>query len=139
MAEKIRLGDALTDRIRSEMAIPADFWALGRIGARHLLYGSIVNVVPSKQCERWIDKILDVPCKDEENLLFTLEQLARKTEHRELNLEPVIIEKILKKFEQSAHINRLKELLLKECRLTEREQEMMFGERLPAGLLLESL
>lgn len=138
-AAKIRLGDALVDRMRSETAIAADYWALGRIGARHLLYGSIVNVIPTRVCEGWIDKILDIPCKDEENLIFTMEQLARKTEHRELNLTSGILEKILKKFEGSVHAKRLEELLLKECRLTQSEQEMMFGERLPAGLLLEVL
>ncbi|HEV8052694.1 MAG TPA: hypothetical protein VGP47_09375, partial [Parachlamydiaceae bacterium] len=96
-----------------------------------------VHVVARDIVEGWIDKILDVPCKEEGNLVFLLEQLARKTEHRELNVSQPVIEKILSRFEGSMYEERLQELLLKESRLTKSEQDYIFGEQLPAGLLLE--
>ncbi len=55
---KIKVGDALVERIVTGHPISADFWALGRIGARHLLYGSKVNVVPKDVCSRWIEALL---------------------------------------------------------------------------------
>lgn len=137
MSTKVKVGHALTMRIRSGNAASVDYWSLGRIGARHLLYGSLVNVVPKEVCEEWIEQILDVPCKEEGRLVFLLEQLARKTEHRELNLSTKLIDKILAKFEGTVHSQRLKDLLLHESRLTQREQEDIFGEQLPAGLILE--
>ena len=136
---KVRMGNALAERLRSGEGTAVDYWALGRIGARYLFYGSIVNVVPPAICEQWVDKILDIPCKDEEYLVFLLEQLARKTEHRELNLAAGIIKRVLKKFEGSTYFQRLQDLLIKENRLTQTEQDFAFGERLPAGLLLETI
>lgn len=134
---KVKIGNALIARIQSGEGAASDFWSLGRLGARHLVYGSIVNVVPRKICEEWVEKILKVPFKDEATKVFLLEQLARKTEHRELNLELSCVERILKEFEDSSHSQRLQDLLLKEGRLTQSEQDLVFGERLPAGLLLE--
>ncbi len=136
-ATKVRLGNALVQRIQSGKGTPVDYWSLGRVGARHLIYGSLVHVVARDIVEGWIDKILDVPCKEEGNLVFLLEQLARKTEHRELNVSQPVIEKILSRFEGSMYEERLQELLLKESRLTKSEQDYIFGEQLPAGLLLE--
>lgn len=130
---KVKIGHALVQRIRSGNSASVDYWSLGRIGARHLLYGSIVNVVPKEICEEWIEQILDVPCKEEQWLVFLLEQLARKTEHRELNVSTKLVDKILAKFDDQ----RLKDLLLNESRLTEKERDDIFGEHIPAGLILE--
>jgi len=66
-------------------------------------------------------------------MLFLLRQLARKTDHRELNLSESIIQKILVAY---AHTD-LKEWLLEEKELTQSEQEQVFGDQLPAGLVLE--
>lgn len=134
---KLRLGNALVQRIQSGNGSSVDYWSLGRIGARHLVYGSLVNVVSRDVVEEWIDKILDVPCKEEKHLVFLLEQLARKTEHREINVSQPVVEKILARFEGTQYYERLQDLLLKESRLTQSEQDYIFGEQLPAGLLLE--
>ncbi len=50
---KISLGDALVDRIVNQSPGIYDYWALGRIGARHLIYGSVGQVVPKEVCNRW--------------------------------------------------------------------------------------
>jgi hypothetical protein len=134
---KIRLGNALAARISGGNASPVDYWALGRIGARHLVYGSLVNVIPFHTCEEWIEQILNIPVKDESNLIFTLEQLARKTEHKELNVSKKVVEKILTKFADTPHSQHLQDHLLNECRLTQTEKDQIFGEHLPAGLQLE--
>jgi len=136
---KIRLGNALIQRIQSDEGIPADYWALGRIGARHLLYGSIVNVIPHDICEHWIDKLLDkntLSGEDEKRHVFLIEQLARKTEHREINVSMRCVEKIVEKFKNSEQIARLEAVLRKENALTQTEQEYVFGDQLPAGLFL---
>lgn len=134
---KVRIGHALAMRIRAGHMTFVDYWSLGRIGARQLLYGTIANVIPKEICEDWIEQIIDVPCKEEDWLVFLLEQLARKTEHRELNISTKLVNRILKKFDETTHSPRLNDLLLNESRLSQKEQDDIFGEHLPAGLTLE--
>ena len=138
LSAKVKMGNRLIARVMSEEAIPADFWALGRIGARHLLYGSIANVVPSDICAGWIEQLLKAHPKYEGSLIFVIGQLARKTEHRELNLSENIVNKILSRFEQHSHFSHLQTLLLEEQKLTHKEMEQVFGDTLPSGLMLDS-
>ncbi len=132
---KIRLGDALVDRILYDTPASYDYWALGRIGARHLLYGSAGQVVPKETCAKWIEKLLQHQLKPEnqESMVFLLKQLARKTDHRELNLNDVVIQKILTAY-PNAH---LEQWIIEEHSLTQSEQEQVFGDQLPLGLMLE--
>lgn len=133
-ALKIKIGNALVGRISSKEGNTADFWALGRLGARHLVYGSIVNVLPKEVCQIWIDQLLSAKIFADEGLAFLFGLLARKTEHRELNVSGESVQKILNYFDQSPLRVRLEELLLKENRLTQSEQDKIFGDNLPAAL-----
>lgn len=132
---KIKLGEALIDRILHHSSASYDYWALGRIGARQLLYGSAGQVVPKDIVAKWIEKLLiqQLNPENQESLLFLLGQLARKTDHRELNLSEIIIQKILITYPAE----KLKAWLSEERHLTQSEQEQIFGDQLPAGLLLE--
>jgi molecular chaperone DnaK (HSP70) len=132
---KIRLGDALVDRILHHSPASYDYWALGRIGARHLLYGSAGQVVPKELCAKWIEQLLrhQPITENQDAMIFLFRQLARKTDHRELNLSDSIIQKILATYPK----NHLNQWLLEERTLTASEQEQVFGDQLPAGLLLE--
>lgn len=136
MAMKIRLGQALAARIQSGKGTAVEHWALGRIGARHMLYGSIVNVVPSEQCEKWIEQLMNISDKEKEHTAFLFEQLARKTEHWELNISEQQVEKIIEKYQNTIHGKRLQTSLLTEGPLNQQEQEAAFGENLPSGLML---
>lgn len=132
---KVRLCDALIDRILHHSPANYDYWALGRIGGRHLLYGSAGQVIPKEVVTRWVEQLLrhqPVP-ENQDSMIFLLKQLARKTDHRELNLSEAIIQKILSTYPQE----HLKEWLLENKELTQGEQEQAFGDQLPAGLLLE--
>ncbi len=131
---KLRLGNAIIARLKAGEGISADYWALGRLGARHLLYGSLVNVITRDQCQQWVEQLLAAALPTDEQLAFLLGQLARKTEHREVNLSRDCIDKILKRFVGSANVERLEQLLLQENFLTQSEQEQAFGDRLPSGL-----
>ncbi len=135
-ALKIKLGNALMERIRSGEGCSADYWTLGRLGARRLLYGSAVNVMPREACGKWVKELLTTPQVDEEQLPFLIGQLARKTDQRELNLSIDLIDQILERFAGSPHLERLQSLLQVENALTEAEQSQFFGDALPAGLTL---
>lgn len=130
---KIRLGEALVNRIEKGEAGDFDLWALGRIAARHLFYGSAAQVVPKDTCAKWMEKLLNVHALDREPGLFMLGQMARKTDHRELILSDAVIQKLLEKYPDA----QLKSRVLEEWSLSEKEQEQVFGETLPSGLVLE--
>lgn len=131
---KIKLGNALMERLSKSDPLPAEYWALGRLGARHLLHGSMVNVLSREVCAKWVLRLLEGKNK---HALFAIEQLARKTAHNEINLTSDIIGKILAHYANHDQFPRLKTLLTEESHLTQEEQETIFGERLPIGISIE--
>lgn len=132
---KVRIGEILTGRIVRGEAADVDYWSLGRIGARHLFYGSAAQVVPREICSDWIKKMIQSTqiSANQESLIFMFGQLARKTDHRELNIPEFLVAELLEKFPFA----ELKRWVLEEWSLTEFEQEKVFGESLPSGLVLE--
>lgn len=128
---KVKYAQAILKRIKQGVADKAEFWALGRIGARHLVYGSAANIVPSVECEKWILELMKTETVKKEPLLFTLSQLARKTDVRELNVSEKLRETLIEKFPE------LKERLTQTSHLSLAEQEQIFGDKLPLGLSLE--
>lgn len=133
---KIKLGNAILNRMNSGEAHSADFWALGRLGARHLVYGTITNVIPKEECTNWIQSLLKIEQNDE--LAHLLSQLARKTNQREIDLSTEMINSILSIFRGTAHEERLSNLLTQASVLTLKEQEQVFGDKLPSGIILET-
>jgi len=134
ISSKIKLGDALIKRMTAGRGLPCDYWALGRLGARHLIRGSIANVMPKDHCTRWIETLLQ--SKQNEEAFFLMEQLARKTSFREVNLPDPLIQQILSAYQSHPNIERLRRLLTEDIPLTSQEQDRIFGEHLPSGLTL---
>ncbi|MBN9378495.1 MAG: molecular chaperone DnaK [Chlamydiales bacterium 38-26] len=137
ISTKIRLGNLLLERILFNEAQEADFWSLGRLGARHLIYGTIAHVVPVETNILWIQKLLKLP--PNEKLFHLFVQLARKTEERELNLPKTSIDAILAHFANFPDLQRLEQLLTQSASLTLAEQEEVFGDKLPTGLVIEQI
>lgn len=142
---KIKLGQAIIERIARGDAAAAEFWTLGRIGARHLVYGTAANVIPRETCSLWVETLIKLPSKISDDRLFALGQLARKSDHRELNLSEKLVQQVLDtySYNQDSDINtlqvdRLRQLLSQEGSLNQSEQEKVFGDKLPAGLTLEN-
>lgn len=136
MSIKEKLGCALLARIESRCYSSADLWALGRIGARHLVYGSLAHVIPREVCSRWVKALLEKTDVPPEALSFLIGQLARKTKLRELNLPDELLQQSLRRFESTGYLERLKTLLFEDGDLTKEEQGHIFGDNLPLGLSL---
>ncbi len=132
---KIRIGRALLTRLHDDEGDFCDYWSLGRLGARHLIYGSSSNVIPNEECASWIKHLLKLA--PSEQLLHLLTQLARKTDHREINVSQTTVDEIISAFMLSPLQERLQLLLTKPVSLSLKEQEQVFGDKLPAGLILE--
>ncbi|MFT5317303.1 MAG: hypothetical protein ACI8RA_000548 [Chlamydiales bacterium] len=133
---KERLGNALIERIYADKALSCEYWALARIGARHLIYGSVGSVVSRKTCSRWVERLIRSGRADSERLFFVFWQLARKVDQRELNLQESLIERIKEQFSSSEEKYRFMSLVNGDNALTKEEEEQVFGDQLPSGLSL---
>lgn len=134
---KVKMGDLLVKKIQTKNALPCDFWALARLGSRQLLIGSVANVVPKEHCSRWIEMLLNLQSEDPDLWSFTLCHLARKSDLREVNLAEKLVAEVERRCTISTDARRLRELLHFSRELTQQEETRLFGEKLPAGLLLD--
>lgn len=132
---KIKLAEALIQRLEKGGAEPCDYWALGRIGARHLLYGSAASAIPPSECAQWIKRLLYAPAVDATHLPFLLTLLARKTDCREINLSSEVLQEVKTYLDKHA-ASDLETLLFSERALSSQEQEQFFGDSIPSGLIL---
>jgi len=135
---KTKLGASILERIQKGIALDADYFALGHLGARHLMYGKISDIIALKTVEEWIEKLLKIKEIDEEKLGNLLCQLGRKTDLAEFSIHADLIARILKRFESSPLFEVLTKRLTTLEKLTIVEQAEVFGESLPIGLSLES-
>ncbi|MCH9627506.1 MAG: Chaperone protein HscA [Chlamydiales bacterium] len=133
MPHKVKLGEALVERIVRGHGEACDFWALGRLGARAPLYGTAANVIPSRLCEGWISRLVNI---SEVQLIFPLTLLARQTDCLEVNLSAATIDQVKMYLEKHAESSDLA-LLMQKRELTVQEQERCFGDSLPTGLVLK--
>jgi len=129
---KRKLGEPILKRIEHGQARDIDYWALGRIGARHLLHGSPAHVLPAPICQEWLERLLRLKTPSQQKMLFVYEQLARKTSERHLNVSQSIAERII----GVCPDERLAKLLTDVVALDRREEEQAYGETLPTGLVL---
>lgn len=145
--KKVELGDTLLtllEKRRSEYGL----WAIGRLGGRMPLYGSIDNVVPQAVAERWIDSLLKLPIKsdregEEEAHLIAqaAAELGRLTGDRVRDLGEPARQRLGEKLrslcsgKEGEHLARIvREVVPRE----EREERFAFGDTLPLGLRLLS-
>ena len=135
MPMKLRLGDALIEKFLCKKALIVDFWAVGRVGARHLCYGSLSHIVSATKCSSWIEKLLTLPPSLE--LLFVFVQLARKTSLRHINISKNLVEKCLERYKDFPEFSKLSTKLSVETGLTDEEKNELLGDELPSGLFIE--
>jgi hypothetical protein len=60
LAARVRIGDALSVRVRKNPRDTSLIWALGRTGARVPFVGPLDRVVPAEVAERWLDTLLSL-------------------------------------------------------------------------------
>ncbi|MEW6439541.1 MAG: Hsp70 family protein [bacterium] len=135
---KTELGRCLISNLEKGRVRTKELWTIGRLGARIPLYGPLDRVIPGKEASSWLNRILECALKPSDVLMRTLVQLARRTGDRERDLPEKDRERLSAWLEPLPQGARLRTVLQEpERSLGEREQEWMFGESLPSGLVLE--
>lgn len=136
-SQKQAIGTALVAKIVAGKGVPADLWTLGRLGARHLFYGAVPNIIGKEQVAEWIASLLDViDIYGHEQLKFVLVQLARSSEYKELAVAEEIRRRICESYRNTPHFKSVCDGLSQTRPMNQADEEALIGEELPPGLCL---
>ncbi len=134
---KVELGGALMEKIGKNRARSQELWAMSRIGARSPLYGPVDRVIPAREASTWLEAILSSNPEATEALAHALVQLALRTGDRGRDLPQADRDRLAAWLENAPHGARYTEILNNpDTGLRRQEQDWIFGESLPAGLVL---
>ncbi len=135
--EKIIIGDALLDSIGDAPLLPRQLWSLGRLGARIPVYGPVDRVVPGQKAALWLDQVLAGELTQSEATAQALALLARRTGDRTRDLPSAQQKAVAHLLGEWPNAERWLNLLEDpHAALRPEEQEWMFGDSLPSGLVL---
>jgi molecular chaperone DnaK (HSP70) len=130
-AEKSTLGDWIAPRVAS----PGPWaWALGRVGARVPLYGSVHKTVDPDHAAEWLNLLLDAHHRNVEGALFAIVQLARLTGDRCRDVDDDLRNRALDAVRRAHAPESWQRLLLEVVAMETADQARAFGDTLPAGL-----
>jgi hypothetical protein len=138
IATKVELGEMLFQFIAKEKAAVRDaaVWALGRLGTRVPVYGTLNTLVPPEVTEQWAGR-LATAADVGELALFPLVQMSRLTGDRYRDLTSAARDVVLLRLESASAPAHFVELVRRGGILQAEEQRAAFGETLPRGLRLE--
>ena len=134
--DKVKWGRHLLTELKPKKTKPQLFWALSRIAARELLYGPVDRVIPPKEAEKWVEALLAIEWKNPKPVAAALAQIGRKTGDRARDLDPQVVDAIIKWMEPQENCDAHVRLLTEVVHMEKQEESAIFGESLPAGLVL---
>jgi hypothetical protein len=135
--DKISLGRQLVGRFEARKPAPQLLWCLARIGARDLLYGSVDRVVPPAEIAKWLDTLLSLNWKNAKPAAAMLSQLGRKTGDPLRDLEKKPLDAVFSWMESAGDFPESLARIASPSQRKQKEKEAVFGESLPAGLILD--
>ena len=134
--EKIELGRKLLAVTFVKKLKAQHFWALSRLGARELLYGPADRVIPPEEVSTWIEQLVSHPWPNPNMAGRTVSQLARKTGDRTRDLDENVRADVLEWMERHEMPVERQRRVREIVPLAHQDQDAMFGESLPQGIIL---
>jgi molecular chaperone DnaK (HSP70) len=136
-ADKAELGAWIGARLQDPATAGGPWvWALGRLGARAPLYGSVHRTLPSHQAAQWAEELLDPRLVKLEGALFALAQLARLTGDRSRDLEPELRGRVLDALRAGAAPPSWARMVSEVVALEAADRVRALGDTLPLGLAI---
>lgn len=136
VTKKSMLGEWLLQRLKKPSENPQLWAALGRLGARVPLYGSLHNVVSPNIAEAWLDEILTLDWKKNSQAALAATMLARKSGDRSRDINDVLRHKVLDRLNEfrapQSWVNMVQELV----ELDAKDEKKIWGDALPPGIRL---
>ncbi|MBS0203999.1 MAG: Hsp70 family protein [Planctomycetes bacterium] len=133
---KHELGELLLDilnRERFAVLQAAALWALGRVGARRLVYGPLNGVVAPDVVARWLIRLMKVS-QSESLTAFAVMQLSRKTGDRYRDIDDSTRNSVEAWMDRAAAPKKYRQLVRDVGSLDSEVETLIFGEALPKGL-----
>ncbi|MEO5733236.1 MAG: Hsp70 family protein, partial [Rubrivivax sp.] len=135
---KLQFGGWLLQRLQNPTENPQSWWALGRLGARQPLYGSLHQVVPPEHAVQWVQRLQTQDWSRIEPAAFAAAQIARATGDRARDLPDALRQQVADQLD-AAHAAPSWAAMVREVTvLDEADTRRIFGESLPPGLRLVS-
>jgi molecular chaperone DnaK (HSP70) len=136
---KEELGASLLKAARNKRAPRCWGWALGRLGSRIPIYGTLDNQMSPSAVSAWIETLLteeNVELKGD--VAFGLVQLARLTGDRSRDIDSKLREKVGYRLKKAGCDGHLLRHLNETVALVANEQSSALGDSIPTGLKLGS-
>ena len=137
-ARKQELGEQLIEAWKQGHAPRCAGWALGRIGARIPIYGTLDNQLSPAVVSTWIETLTRSDDDDDkalpESLIAALVQMARLTGDRTLDIDETLRGKVSYRLRKSGADARYLRPLNEAVALEAREHSTALGDSLPVGL-----
>ena len=136
---KSELGDALLDGLGDGPPRARELWSLSRFGARTPVCGPADRVIAGEKASAWLDALLPMELDATDATAQALVLLARATGDRVRDLPAAQQEAVAAWLERLPRAERWLQLLRDPASSwRQEEQEWIFGESLPSGLVLTS-
>ncbi len=136
VGDKVRWGALLMSELTPRKSKAQHFWALSRLGARALLYGPADRVIPPETAQEWIGLLLQRQWSNPNPVAAAVAQMARKTGDRVRDLDAAAVAGVLAWMRASGAPGDQVQLLDEAVPIAAGEKSVIFGESLPAGLIL---
>lgn len=134
--DKVALGRKLLNAMKPAKIPRQHLWALSRLGARELLYGSVDRVVSAREVGVWLKKLMKMSWQEKSPVLPAVAQLTRKTDDRTRDMPLEITEAVLQWLNEMGAGKETIAMVQQTVPIESREQSVIYGERLPQGLVL---
>lgn len=135
--EKLELGDWVAARLLDMTKASGPWtWALGRLGARAPIYGSIHQVVPPAKATEWVARLLEPRVVRLDGAAFALAQLARLTGDRTRDLEESTRVDVLRALQLGDASPSWQRMVTEIVPLEAADKARALGDTLPVGLVL---
>ena len=134
--EKVELGRKLLAEPSPKKIKAQHLWALSRLGARELLYGPADRVIPAVDAAEWIQQLIGYSWSNPNTVGRTVSQMARKTGDRSRDVAESVRLDVLKWMEGHDMPEGRQRRVREVAPLAHQDQDAMFGESLPQGIIL---
>lgn len=134
--DKVRWGAQLLSELQPQRVKAQHFWALSRLGARQLLYGSIDRVVPPQIAGEWIQRLLKSKWRNPRPVIAALVHMARRTGDQVRDLPVTQLAEVRVALKKLGATEAALKPLEQVTPLGQREESVAFGEDLPGGIVM---
>jgi molecular chaperone DnaK (HSP70) len=111
-------------------------WALGRLGARVPIHGSVHRTVDPERAAEWVQLLLELGLSKIEGAPFAVAQLARLTGDRARDLEAPLRLRVVEALRHQEAPERWQQMVTEVTQLEAADEARALGDTLPVGLRL---